>query len=137
MEMFDKFDNLPNDYIPDNRPRFIKRIPFTIMSGGTATHSFIVPFNLPEECDNFEVNYELGLKPIISKDSSELTTSVDNKGIYTIHCKLSPEETSLFRETYLHTEVQVKFFMKNGDIRFSPIYKVYTEDSIDYLLLSE
>ncbi len=129
-EMFKNYPQ-PEDYIPNNRPKCQKPFRLDIMTGETAIHTFEVPFNVEEECDNFEVIYQLGIKPIIIKSSYSLTVFIDENGNSIITCKLNPNETKLFETTCLDTKVQIKFVMNDGSVIFSDIYKVIVNDSLD------
>ena len=132
--MVDMFKNYPqpDDYIPNNYPRCHCRKPLEIMAGETAIHSFDVPFNVEDETTMCEVIYQLGTEPIIIKNSMlhlDIVVLENNTSIVT--CTLKPNETALFKNTTLDTRVQLKFYMDNGNITYSEIYKVSVKDSLD------
>ena len=132
--MADMFKNYPqpDDYKPDNYPkcRCPKRL--EIMAGETAIHTFDVPFNVEDDCSLVEVIYKLGIKPIVVKNNMYyLDILVDEDGKSIITCKLSPEETLLFKNTTLDTHVQLKFYMNDGSIVYSEIYEVFMKDALD------
>ena len=131
--MGDMFNNYPQseDYIPNNRPRHRKEFRLDIMTGETAIHSFEIPFNVEEQCTEFEVIYKLGLKPILIKNSWVLDVTTTECGRSVITCTLSPDETKLFKDTFLEAKVQIKFYMNDGSISFSEIYKVVHKDSLE------
>lgn len=131
MEMFDKFDNIPEGYIPNNRPRCIKPFKLDIMTGETASHSFEVPFDVQEECLEYEVIYKLGLKQIIIRNSWTLDVQKTEKGTSIITCNLSSDETKLFENSSLKARVQLKFYLNNNAITFSEIYNVTVRDSLE------
>lgn len=130
MSMFDNYPQ-PEDYIPDNRPKCPKHFELTIMAGETAIHTFEIPFNIEESCDEFEIIYKLGLTDIIIKKSTELETSTTDCGHSLVMCKLNAEETSLFADTLLSAKAQLKFYMKNEDITYSDIYIIKLLNSLD------
>ena len=131
--MGDMFNNYPQpeDYVPNNRPRHRKEFRLDIMTGETAIHSFEIPFNVEEQCTEFEVIYKLGLKPILIKNSWVLDVTTTECGRSVITCTLSPDETKLFKDTFLEAKVQIKFYMNDGSISFSEIYKVVHKDSLE------
>ena len=132
--MVDMFRNYPqpDDYKPNNYPKCHCRKPLEIMAGETTVHSFDVPFNVEDETTMVEVIYQLGTKPIIIKNNMmhlDITVLENNTSIVT--CTLKPNETALFRNTLLDTKVQLKFYMDNGMVTYSEIYKVKVSDSLD------
>ena len=108
-----------------------------IMTGETASHIFDVPFDVEKECTDVEVIYKLGLKVILVRKASlgEVTILPKEIGcgkiISTLNVRLSDEETTLFRNTYLDTKVQVKFIMNDYSVQYSEIYPVTVEDSLE------
>jgi len=129
-EMFRNYPQ-PDDYVPNNRPRCHKPFKLDIMTGETAIHTFEIPFNVEESCDDVKVIYKSGLTPEITKEQSELEITTTEHGNSIITCTLSAEETSIFQNTLLDTKVQLKFYMKNGDITYSDIYNVKVVNSLD------
>ena len=131
--MSDMFRNYPQDknYIPNNRPKPFAEFRLDIMTGETSIHTFEVPFNVEEQCDNFEVIYQLGIKPIIIKNMYSLDTIITEDNTSFITCKLSSAETKMFENTCLDSKVQLKFYRKDGTTVFSDIYKVYVNDSLE------
>ena len=136
MNMFDRYPQ-PEDYIPDNRPRPKHKHEITIMTGETASHTFDVPFDVNTDCSDCSVIYKLGLKVILVRKASlgEVTILPKEIGcgkiISTLNVRLSDEETTLFRNTYLDTKVQVKFIMNDYSVQYSEIYPVTVEDSLE------
>lgn len=128
-EMFNNYPQ-PEDYIPDNRPKPIEEVKIDIMTGGTAIHTFEVPFNVSEECNEIEVIYKQGIKPIIIKNSFSLEV-VESEGKSIVTSTLSPEETQMFKNNILKTRVQMKFYMKDDSVIYSEIYKVTVRNATD------
>lgn len=132
--MVDMFRNYPqpDDYKPNNYPRCKCCKKLEIMAGETAIHSFDIPFNVEDDCSLVEVIYKLGLEPVVIKNNMyylDIWVGDDGKSIIT--CKLSPEETLLFKNTTLDAHVQLKFYMNDGSIVYSEIYKVFMKDALD------
>ena len=131
VEMFRNYPQ-PDDYKPDNYPKCWHFKQIEIMTGETAIHTFEVPFNVEDECQVCEVIYKLGLEPVIIKTSLyDLEIEVEQDGSSIVICRLKPEETLLFKDTVLDTHVQLKFYMEDGQVSYSDIYKVYVKDSLD------
>ena len=130
-EMFKNYPQ-PEDYVPNNRPKHCKCSRITLMTGETAEHTFDIPFNVESDCLDYSVIYKLGLEDIIIKEKDELEVSIseDNK-FSTITCHLSSEETSLYRNTLLSANVQLKFYMRDASVAFSDIYKIYVTTSLE------
>ena len=130
-EMFRNYPQ-PDDYKPDNYPKCKKPFQLDIMTGETAIHSFEIPFNIEENCIEYEVIYKLGIKPIIIKNSWVLELTYNEKtGHSIITCVLAPEETKRFENTNLSARVQVKFYMNNNSVQFSEIYRIKVTDSLE------
>lgn len=128
-EMFKNYPQ-PDDYIPNNRPKCRKPFKLDIMVGETSVQSFDVPFDVEEDCIDWEIIYKLGLEVVLikSKETIEIIKDEDNT---ILSCVISPEETKLFNSTILDTLVQIKFTMKDGNIIYSEIYKIKINNSLD------
>ena len=134
--MTEMFNNYPQaeDYKPDNRHRKWPELKLDIMTGETAVHTFEIPFDVTDDNQvaDYEVIYKLGLEPVIIKTSLyDLEIEVEQDGSSIVICRLKPEETLLFKDTVLDTHVQLKFYMEDGQVSYSDIYKVYVKDSLD------
>ena len=137
MGMFDNYPQ-PANYVPNNRPRIRDDFHLDIMTGETASHSFDVPFDVETTCQEVEVLYKLGLKVIISKNSTKLDIIPMSKegprGTFNytkITCHLNENETSLFCDTYLNAKVQLKFTMNDKSVQYSEIYPIAVVNSVD------
>ncbi len=132
--MTDMFRNYPQPegYKPNNYPKCRDFKPIEIMCGETAIHTFEVPFNVEEKCSMYEVIYKLGIEPVIIKSSTiDLEAVITDHATSFINCKLKPADTLCFKNTFLATNVQLKFYMLDGSVSYSEIYKVYVRDSLD------
>ena len=128
-ELFKNYPQ-PDEYIPNNRPKCHKPMKIDIMSGETSIHTFEIPFNVEKDCSSFEVIYKLGVEIVLIKHFLDCSlTSEEDKSIIT--CVLSSEETKLFANNLLDTNVQIKFIMKDNSVIYSDIYKVYVKDSLE------
>lgn len=121
----------PGDYIPDNHPKFCEPFKLDIMTGETAIHSFEIPFNVITDCEAVEVIYNVGINIILSRITSELDIHVEENNHSIITCTLSSDDTMLFRNTLLDTQVQIKFTMRDKKIVYSDIYPVHVVDSLE------
>lgn len=129
-EMFDNYPQ-PEDYIPNNRIKPIKIEKLTIMTSETAIHTFNLPINIEQECEEVEVIYKLGIKPLVIKNSYSLEIIINEDNTSTINCTLLPEETSLFANSTLNARVQIKFYMNDGIVTFSDIYPIKVTTSLE------
>lgn len=126
-QMFNWYDNLPEDYIPNNRP-FVADVDSTdsIIIGGTAEHKFVLHFSYSSLCKGFEIVYKQSIgDPILvfasndnnvdnNVDVDEQTTLFGNT-ITTITVHLSVEQTKLFN-SFRTTQAQLRLDMLNGDV---------------------
>ncbi len=129
-EMFKNYPQ-PSDYIPDNRPKCFKPFKLDIMVGETSVQSFDIPFNVEEDCINWEIIYKLGLEVVLTKKKEDIDIITEDDGTSILTCVLTPAETKLFTSTILDTFVQIKFTMKSDDVIYSDIYKVIIRNSLD------
>ena len=109
-------------YHPDNRVKFLRGdSDDDIIVGGTVTHIFTFPFRLSEYANKITITYRQGLETVIEKDFyvNDLPNNISIKEEYrcgsTLTLILQPEETILFSDKYLNTEVQVEIITKTGD----------------------
>lgn len=121
----------PEGYVPNNRPRCCRPHDITIMAGETAEHSFEIPFNIGEVCNNVEVIYKLGLTDVLVKDVNSTDLYETEHGNTIIKIVLSSVETVLFAHTLLNASVQIKFYMKDGEISYSEIYPIKLSNALD------
>jgi len=132
MSMFDRYDNIPEGYIPNNRPIKIEPRHIAIMMGETTTHSFELPFNAAEVCRDVEIIYKQGLHEVFHKSGSALEILPTHGGHCSIvSCHLGSGETSYFRDNVLDVKVQLKFYMKDYTVAFSEIYDVEVTASLE------
>ena len=129
-EMFKNYPQ-PSDYIPDNRPKCFKPFKLDIMVGETSVQSFDIPFNVEDDCTNWEIIYKLGLELVLTKKKEDIDIITEDDGTSILTCVLTPAETKLFNSTILDTLVQIKFIMKTGETIYSDIYKVIIRNSLD------
>jgi len=133
MSMFDRYDNVPEGYIPNNRPRYVEPKKLTILAGETAEHSFEVPFNTLEVCDSVEIIYKLGLNPIIIKKDTDFETLITDWNTTIITNTLDVSETLFFANTLLSATVQLKFYMKDNIVTYSEVYPIVLSTALDVL----
>lgn len=131
MSIFDSYNNLPEDYIPDNRNKRHKCPCLDIMTGETVKHIFDIPFDIKSECSNVEIIYKLGVEVVIDKVLNADAIVDDNEGHSVITVVLSPEESLKFKDTPLSAHVQLKFMMNDDSITYSEIYPIKVRDALD------
>lgn len=130
MGMFDNYPQ-PTDYIPNNIFKAHRHFCLNIMTGESTTHTFEIPFDVSKETLDVEIIYKLGLNVVLTKPNEEIEVLKKDKCNFSyVSCKLTPEETLLFKDTLLDTHVQLKFTMKDGTTMYSEIYKVNVKDSL-------
>ncbi len=134
--MAEMFRNYPqaDDYIPNNRPKAIKKMEVSIMTGETTTHTFDIPFDVSDKTKiiTLEVLYKVGIDVVLIKTEDELDIEADEPkpGHSLVACQISPLESLLFSNTVLDKFVQIKFFMADGSIQLSEIYEITVRDSL-------
>ena len=138
MGMFDNFTpteisyNLPDfDYIDNTSD---------IIIGATNTHPFKQPFLFSSFVKKFEVIYKQGLTEVLTKtydmQSNEYREDIiihefDEKGFTILKVILSPEESSLFKNSVLECQVQLKFYMLDDSILYSDVYDIWVKSPLD------
>lgn len=95
-KMFERFDNIPQDYIPRNTCNHECSDDIdSITVGGTVRHVFTLPFNLEEITYSVELTYYNKLHNMLLIDANRLDIICETD--YTILAiELTPEETLLF-----------------------------------------
>ena len=140
--MFDRFDNVPEGYIPDNRFRYLEDdTQDSIIIGGSCTHIFTLPFLYSEYAADASLIYRQGLNVIVTIPADRFVineTSTGHCNKTTITVLLTPEETGLFKITSLDTWVQMKLITKEDNKteyskRSKIIVKAPMDSSIDVL----
>lgn len=131
--MFHKFDNLPEGYVPNNehvRCCCCSDNDF-IITGQSVSHSFSVPFDVEADLLDYEVIYKTGVDIILRRSKSELETLVMDDGTSTITCSLSSDDARKFDNTLLDTFAQLKFTMADGTVAYSDIYRIMVFNSLE------
>lgn len=103
-----------------------------IIIGGTCTHIFTVPFIYSDYVQSAEIFYKEGLTLILTKTDSNFTIEEDaEKGISTITLVLTPEDTLLFKRSYLNTNVQMKILNKDGQVLYNVPNRIVVRAPLD------
>lgn len=139
MSIFDNYDNLPEDYVPNNRHKHLclpKQEVITI--GATCDHIFDIDLDLTDI--PVLAIYKQGVEMKLTKEPSNITIDSE-KGCSTLTFTLTPEETEEFNNYILDTNVQLKFFIPVSDtsggfkeysFEYSPVYKLKVLPTLDY-----
>ena len=132
-DMFHKFDNLPDGYVPNNEPtrRCCSDKNF-IITGQSVSHSFIVPFNAETDLADYEIIYKTGVDIILRRSKNDLETSVTDDGSSVITCSLSSDDSKKFDNTILDTFAQLKFVMLDGTSSYSALYRIIVINSLEF-----
>lgn len=157
-EMFWKFDNLPENYIPDNHSRYIcgeNKCYATIVRGTTPRHSFCLPYDLVQavgedsgDIVSLVVTYKQGLNIVLEKTEKYIQyidDKVDENGNELddneciIYFTLTQEETNLFKPTNPNNlvEVQIKIMLSGEDVLVTPLYFMQVLDSLHNEVIGE
>lgn len=132
-DMFHKFDNLPDGYVPNNEPsRRCCSDNYFIITGQSVSHSFSVPFNVETELADYEIIYKTGVDIILRRSKNDLETSVTDDGSSVITCSLSSDDTKKFNNTILDTFAQLKFMMLDGTSSYSAVYRIIVINSLEF-----
>lgn len=128
MGMLDNYKDVESLPLPDNERKWLRCKPLdTIIVGGTCTHIFEVPIKFNEDLLKVTICYKQEARLILVKDPTELTTS--DESLF-IKCDMTTDETVLFGNTLLDTEVQLKFEYADK-VLFSNIYKVKVINTLE------
>lgn len=138
-KMFYLYDNMPEDYVPNNHPKHCKCNLETVVIGASVNHVFEMPFLFSEYCKDCKVIYKQCLTNIIVKGMNELeileepreSGECDDRTY--IQVELSPEETSLFAN-HLETNntfVQLKLTLNDDSIEYSRIMPIKVLTTLD------
>lgn len=116
------FDGIPEDEIPDNRPKaLINPDIHQIVAGAFSLNYFDVlfPFD-PERIDNIQIIYRQLNRTCLVKEPSYIYPRRD---YFTVEVKLSAEETALFANTLLDTDAQVRVVYLDKSV-YTDIFKM-------------
>lgn len=133
-DMFHKFDNLPEGYVPNNEPVRCCRCSDNdfIITGQSVSHSFSVPFNVDTDLADYEIIYKTGVDIILRRSKKDLETLVMDDGSSVITCSLSSDDAKKFDNTLLDTFAQLKFVMLDGTASYSAIYRIRVLNSLEF-----
>lgn len=134
MGIFDKFDNLPADYVPCNEPHndCQCRCGDSIVTGQSCSHSFAIPFNVETDLADYGITYKTGVETILSKGKDGLETLIMDDGTSIITCPISSDEALLFDNTLLSTFAQLKFIMLDGSAAYGDIYRIAVANPLEH-----
>lgn len=127
MGMFDSYQNLNPDYIPNNEHKCIPCKCNHIVAGGTSTLVFELPIQYKEDLQKVSIVFNQEARLIVVKSPTEM-----NFGEHDIFvtCKLDSLESREFGHTYLDTQVQLKLEYPTKTL-FTEITKIKVIDVLD------
>lgn len=134
MGIFDKFDNLPADYVPCNEPHddCQCRCGDMIVTGQSCSHSFAIPFNVETDLADYGITYKTGVETILSKGKEGLETLIMDDGTSIVTCPISSDEALMFDNTLLSTFAQLKFIMLDGSTTYGDIYMIAVMNPLEH-----
>lgn len=140
MGMYDNYNNIDINYIPDNRFGFIclnKGYKDTIIPGATCSNVFKIPADYENDVKEITIFYKQGLNIIftLSKDDVKFKKYVNNFSFLTV--KLTPEYTSLFNWYNNDACTQIKITLNDGSIIYSIVYKLKIIKALDNITAQE
>ena len=95
----------------------------TVVIGADCTHLFKFKLHLKNCLQAIKVRYAQGLSTILQKDiPAQHLAYTAHETIFQV--KLSPEETTLFRETLLDSSVQAEFTLLNDKKIYSDVFSL-------------
>lgn len=130
--MFDNYQNLDPDYIPDNIHRW--HLPpdgvRNIVRGTTPEHFIHVPFKLDSDVDNLLITYKQRYT-FIEKTLDDVYTKENDKDDI-IYFQFTEEETNSFKAIPNEPcKIQMRVLLKNHDVIASDTYEVEVLDVLN------
>lgn len=116
MSMFDNYNNLPENYIPDNRVKFIEEPTDNFIIGGTCSYTFSFGIDA-KDISKVEVIFKGGINVFTIKTDNDVNIESLDDMTY-ISTTLEASETSLANEIR-EMFVQVKFYLTSGSVLYS------------------
>lgn len=133
MSMYDNFKNIPKDYIPNNRKKFIKKINNNIIQvGADCKHIFKMDLMGEENLTTTRLVYKQGISIILVRNNG-LTIKLKEKEPHcvTIELDLPAKETILFNDVANRdVTAQFEFILHDGRVHYSPIFNIDVVKSI-------
>ena len=124
-QMFRNYEKIKTKIGPNNEHKHLpEKIEFwdSIYIGANCHHSFKVPY-LAEEMYDVNICYMQGTEVKLVKNVDEMTyTNYENSCIF--NYEISQEESLLFNDYNSEVYAQIKIVMNDGEIEYSPKYKL-------------
>ena len=144
LDMFNKYDNLPSDYIPNNEWRFAKmKEEEVIVPGSTCFHVCELPFwfsDLAIQVAEIEAIYNQGLdlKAVLRYSQGDITIYETedlewNKKTF-VHISLNESITSSFNFYNQCCYLQLKIILEDGSISYERKIPIRIEPTTDITL---
>ena len=138
-DLFYKYDNLPEDYVPDNSsPIYDCGLEQVIVRGTTPRHSFVLPYSIATKLSGglskAIITYKQGITTILEKTLDDISIIEDEEtGETIIYFTLTQEESYLFEPTNLNNlvDIQIKLILSEGDVLVTPVYHMAVVDSLN------
>lgn len=121
-------DNYTETHNSNNKFKFHAIPDNIIVIGGTAEHTFILPFRFTNYIKESEVLYRQGVTTIIEKPANDILEDCRNTRVTV---KLDTDETLLFSRFLLDTFVQLKLTTNDGDIFYTDLIKLKLTQPIE------
>ena len=141
MNMFENYDNIPEDYIPCNLPTppcCGCNCAQTINRGVRTTQTFLLPFNVESTISDLLITYTQGLYVVLSKtlEDSNVIVEEDTTNANTSLLKviLTEEETSLFKPiSNTPVKVQIKYVTDDKEEFVTDIFDFQCVESLNLM----
>lgn len=118
----------------DNRIQIVEEdIPDELIIGGTCTYVFNVPFVYSSYVKQLEFNFKQGLTIILTKTAADCKVTELSDGTSSLILVLSADETSLFKQNYLDTYVQLKILNNKNEVIYDVPSKLVIHKPLDRL----
>lgn len=127
MGMFDNYNNIDPEAIPDNRRRCFPRKGNSIVAGGTSSLAFELPSYYSEGVQKITIIFSQEQRIIMEKDPASVV--IDGCKMY-VECSLGSTETREFGNTLLDTSVQLKLEYFDRTL-YTEIEKVNVMQTLD------
>lgn len=138
MPIFANYNDIPEDYVPDNRIRFLRvdcDQKDAIVIGGSTMHAFVLDGNANIDTKDIFIYYKQGSEIKLIKDKPQLDIEVVEESgslpYSIIGVNLSPKETSLFNDYNKDLELQMKLILVDDSVIYTCIYKLRTVRTLD------
>lgn len=127
MGMFDNYNNMSENYIPNNLFTYINEdneYKDTIIPGSTCTHVFKIAVDYASEVKHINAIYTQGISIILIKDERDFSEEAYDSSYSFLSVTLTPEDTEQFNAYNKDTKVQIKITLNDDSVVYSKVYRI-------------